>query len=241
MYYANRMLQTALPATTDQGVINKALVPMDFIPISSFNKKAPPNWEGMYEGLDFFQINTGDFGGRERAFATVRSPVDQSIQIWELIEGTKFDHSESYGENRITWVVEFPAFTWGDENALKHLVGAELWVDRLVGTVEFQMQYRPDGQSCWIPYHTWKKCSTRNSEETVTAPDAYPVVPCADAYFSTMSLPKPSDQTCSTGRPSTHAYQIQPRLIVKGYCRIRGLFLHAEKLGRKLYENITCP
>ncbi len=240
MYVANRLYQTALPFTSDQGTASHALIPMDFMPISSFNKKVPPNWEGMYEGLDFFQVNTGDFGGRERAFVTVRSPVDQSIQIWEYIEGTQFDHSTLYGETRITWVVEFPAFTWGDENALKQLVGCELWVDRLVGTVQFEMQYRPDGQACWIPWHIWKKCSTRNSEENVVNPAAYPLVPCAEAYYNTMSLPKPSDQPCSTGRPSTHGYQFQTRLIVTGFCRVRGLYLHAQKLGRTLYQNLTC-
>lgn len=241
MYYDNRMLQTSLPVRTDQGVVSHALIPMDFTPISSFNKERQPNWEGMYEGLDFFQINTGDFGGRERAFATARSREDASIQLWELIAGTKFDHSTTNGENRITWVMEFPAFTWGDENELKRLVGAELWIDRLTGTVQFTMEYRPDGQACWIPWHMWKKCSTKNSEETVANPYAYPLTPCLESYFSTMTLPIPPQNVCTaTGRPSDIAYQIQPRLTITGFCRVRGLYLHATKVGRKLYQNLTC-
>jgi len=241
MYYDNRMLQTSLPVRTDQGVVSHALIPMDFVPISSFNKEKQPNWEGMYEGLDFFQINTGDFGGRDRAFATVRSREDSSIQLWELIAGTKFDHSTTTGENRITWVAEFPAFTWGDENELKKLVGAELWIDRLTGVVQFTMEYRPDGQACWIPWHMWKKCSTKNSEETVANPYAYPLKPCLESYFATMTLPLPPQNVCTaTGRPSDIAYQIQVRLTVTGFCRLRGLYLHASKYGRKLYQNLTC-
>lgn len=240
-YYDNRLLETSLPVRTDQGVVSNAMIPLDFTPISSFNSQKQPNWEGMYEGLDIFQINTGDFGGRERCFITARSRIDQSIQLWEFVSGTKFDNSSANGEVRVTWAVEFPAFTWGDENELKRLVGAELWIDRLTGTVDFTMQYRPDGQACWITWHQWKKCSTKNSPETVENPYSYPLTPCLESYFSTMALPTPPQNICTTtGRPSDIGYQFQPRLIVTGFCRVRGLYLHATKYGRKLYENITC-
>lgn len=240
MYFDNRLLESQLPALTAQGVVSRALAPMDFLPISSFNKEKQPNWEGMYEGLDFFQLNTGDFGGRERAFATVRSKIDASIQLWENIPNSRFDYDEQ-GEKRITWVIEFPAFTWGDETELKRLLGAELWIDRLFGTVNFSMEYRPDGQACWIPWHLWKKCSTQNSEESVHAPAAYPLRPCLESYFATMTLPKPPSDVCTaTARPSDIAYQFQPRLVIHGFCRVRGLYLHAVKVGRKLYSNLTC-
>lgn len=240
MYFDNRLLETSLPAPTAQGIISKALIPLDFTPISSFNQQRPPNWEGMYEGLDFFQLNTGDFGGRERAFVTVRSQLDASIQLWESVINSRFDYDDQ-GEKRITWVIEFPAFTWGDETELKRLVGAEIWIDRLFGTVQFSMEYRPDGQACWIPWHIWKKCSTQNSEETVASPAAYPLRPCLESYFSTMTLPKPNPNQCTaTGRPSDIAYQFQPRMVIHGFCRVRGLYLHAVKVGRKLYSNLTC-
>ena len=240
-YYDNRLLETSLPVRTDQGVVSNAMIPLDFTPISTFNNQKQPNWEGMYEGLDIFQINIGDFGGRERCFVTARSRIDQSIQLWEFISGTKFDNSTANGEVRITWAIEFPAFTWGDENELKRLIGAELWIDRLTGTVDFTMQYRPDGQACWLTWHQWKKCSTKNSPETVENPYSYPLTPCLESYFSTMTLPTPPQNVCTTtGRPSDIGYQFQTRLIITGFCRVRGLYLHATKYGRKLYENITC-
>ena len=240
MYHDNRLWETSLPVRTDQGVVSHAVIPMDFTPISSFSKDKQPNWEGMYEGLDFFQLSTGDFGGHERAFATARSQIDHSIQLWEYIAGTRFDNSTLNGEARITWVVEFPSFTWGDENQLKRLVGAELWIDRLFGTVQFAMEYRPDGQACWIQWHIWKKCSTKNSNETVANPYSYPLTPCLESYFATMTLPKPPTDCTATARPSDLAYQFQVRLTVTGFCRVRGLYLHAVNVGRKLYQNITC-
>jgi len=41
------------------------------------------------------------------------------------------------------------------------------------------------------------------------------------------------------GRPGNVGYQMQPRLTVKGFCRVRGLLLHAEQVERKLYTNLT--
>ncbi len=248
IYFDSRLYETALPTQTERGVIHKALIPMDFIPISGFNQETQPNWEGMQEGLDMFQITNGDFGGRERAFATVLSRRTNDIELWEITNFQKDDIApdpENPGqlrENRVTWVIEFPAFTWGDETSLKKLVGAELWVDRLFGTVQFSMEYRPDGQACWILWHMWKKCSTRTSEEGVHAPIGYPLVPCLESYVANMSLPYPDPSKCANvmGRPANVAYQIQPRLVVKGFCRVRGLYLHAEMVGRKLYDQLTC-
>ena len=248
IYFDSRMYQTALPTQADRGVVHKALIPMDFNPIEGFNQETTPNWEGMAEGLDVLQMTTGDFGGRERAFASIVSRRSNDIELWEMTNFQKDDiapdpeHPGTLRENRITWVIEFPAFTWGDETSLKKLVGAELWVDRLFGTVQFSMEYRPDGQACWILWHIWKKCSTRNSEEGVLAPIGYPLVPCLESYVANMSLPYPDPTKCANvmGRPANVAYQIQPRLVVKGFCRIRGLYLHAEMVGRKLYDQLTC-
>lgn len=239
VYFDNRLHETALPVATSKGTVHNALIPLDFNPISSFNRQKEPNWEGMYEGLKIFQLASGDFGGRERAFATVLA-ADNSIKLWEMTNFAKFDHNGA-DENRIVWIMEFPAFTWGDETSLKKLVAGELWIDRLAGVVDFIMEYRPDGQACWLPWSAWQKCSAKNSEENVGQPASYPLVPCPESYFATMTLPLPPQNCASaTGRPSNILYQCQPRLIIKGFCRVRGMYLHATKVGRQLYSNLTC-
>jgi hypothetical protein len=240
IYFDNRLLQTALPVQTPNGVIHNALIPLDFVPISSFMAQNPPNWEGMYDGLKIFQLTTGDYGGLQRAFATILSQ-EGFIELWELTSSLHEDENAT-GENRITMIIETPAFTWGDETALKKLVGAELWIDRLSGTVRFSMEYRPDGQACWNLWHVWKKCSPKNACEDVMNPVCYPLIPCLESYFNSMTLPAPDPNKCAsaTHRPANWGYQFQLRLVIKGFCRVRGIYLHAEHLGRKLYENITC-
>lgn len=238
--FDNRLLMGTLPKLLPQGIVSQAIVPMDFIPISSFGSDASPNWEGMYEGLDHLQMFTGNFGGRERAFTLNVSREDSTINLWEITKEGRFDTNKT-GENRITMQVEFPAFTWGRENLLKKCVTIEIWVDRVYGEVVFTMEWRPDSDPCWQMWHKWKICTARTCEEDVFNPCGYPVTGYGDAYRSTMVLPTPP-KICmaNTGRPGDVAYQIQPRLTVKGAARIRGIYLHAEPRERKLYDIKVC-
>ncbi len=239
--FNNRLLESQLPIQLPQGVIHQALVPLDFVPMSTFAASQQPIWEGMYEGLQFLDAVTADFGGLERCFAMVVSEKDSSIQLWEIVQAAKFDADSTDQSKRISWQIEFPAFTLGDFFQLKRLVSDELWVDRLFGTVIFTMEYRPDGQTCWLPWHKWQACSAKNSAEDVTNPITYPLVEFGECYKFSMTLPKPP-ATCDSCmiRPSDIGYQFQTRLTIKGYCRVRGHILKMNKVEESLYHNIVC-
>ncbi len=237
------MLQTALPERVSQGVIHKAVLPLDFTPLNTPGSTDSAVWEGHYEGLDHLQMFTGDYGGLQRAFTLVVSKVDGGIWLWEMSNGSLTEDQDK----RINWQIEFPAFNWTDDFSLKELVGGELWLDRLSGTVEFNLEYRPDGYSCYVPWVRWKLCSARDCEENippVCPPDAYPPVPVTPqglGYRQTVGFPKPPS-VCDKqmGRPSQIAHQIQCRLTITGSCRIRGIFLHATARSRELYSNLPC-
>jgi hypothetical protein len=233
--FNNRLLQCVMPKQTPQGVVFQAVIPMDFTPISTLQTNLAPAWEGVYNGLDILQLFTGDFGGRQRAFAVTVNRTTSNIELWEFTDANKYEN----GDNRVVWQIEFPAFTWGDEFALKKLVSAELWVDRLACEIEFTMDYRPDGETCWLPWHHWKECTPRNTCEQGGL--CYPDINYGPSYRATMTLPVPP-VVCelASSRPSNIAYQFQTRLTVKGYCRIRGLLVHAAPVERKLYEGKVC-
>lgn len=236
--FDNRLLQATMPIQKPQGVINQVILPLDFTPISTLQKQLPPCWEGHYEGLDFLQLLQMNFGGLQRVFGIVLSRVDQSFQLYELIVGEQFED----GDKRVTWQIEFPAYTAGDETMIKKLTGAELWIDSVYGTVEFTMEYRPDSDACWKLWKKWIICSPRNSAEDAANPVAYPLTQYGEAYRTTQTLPVPPDENCesSTGRPAYIGYQFQPRLTVKGWCRIRSITLFMEKLERELYKGLVC-
>jgi hypothetical protein len=241
--FDNRLFETALPKRVPQGVVHGAVMPLDFTPLSEPASTQPPVWEGHYEGLDFLQMFTGDFGGLQRAFAFVVSRTDGSIWLWELTQGSLTEN----GDNRITWQIEFPAFTWGQEFDLKRLTGGEIWIDRMSGRVDFQIDYRQDGSACWNKWFAWDECSARNCNENIPpncVPQVYPY-PAATAqglgYRQTRGLPKPP-VNCDKQmrRPSDTAHQFQPRLTIHGSCRVRGIFLHATKVDRKTYADLPC-
>lgn len=241
--FDNRLLMTALPMQTTYGVVHQAILPMDFTPISSASEKSPACWEGHQEGLQIFQLLEQDFNGVDRAFAitlTQNPALPGAIELWELTTDNQFENQGETSESRVTWQVEFPALEWNDITQLKKLVSAELWVDRIFGTVEFLAEWRPDGQTCWNTWAKWKVCSARNANESPGVPISYPTE-YGEGYRQMMSLPKPPE-TCAKGseRPGNIGYQFQTRLTITGFCRIRGWWLDAEMQSRKLYQNMIC-
>lgn len=245
IYYQNRLLQTALPVRTPQGIVHQAIIPLDFVPISSFAAESFPVWEGIYEGLPILQLLEGDFGGLQRAFAVVVSARDGGIDLWELTNYQRSDFQDPSiggkdGESRVTWIIEFPAFNWGQEFKLKEMVGGELWVDKLYGEVIFRLEWRSDGDPCWRNWYEWKECQPRDSgelPESVT----YPLTQYREGFRATMTFPKPPIACGSnTGRPAHIGYQMQARLTIKGWCRVRGFLLFALPFERKLYQGMIC-
>lgn len=237
--FNNRLLQTALPYQTDVGVVHRALMPLDFNTISSLNEKLPPVWEGIWEGLDFLQVLQGDFGGRQRAFAMVRSRTTGGIEVWEISQNDLFDGDD----NRISWSVETPSFTWNRPFTLKELDTMELWIDELYGTVEFVVEYREGQNPCWRPWHSFSECAARNECEDWGAlqPCDYPTQVYSLQYRQSITLPKARGVCDSTNnRPSNIGYSFQVRLKMKGYCRIRGFLIHALERGSAPYEGIRC-
>jgi hypothetical protein len=236
--FDNRLYQTCLPTRAERGVYHKGIMVLDYDLVSSIGEKLPPAWEGMYEGLKVLQMVTGDFGGRQRAFAIVISQESGNIEIWEITNYQKRDN----GDSRITWFVEFPAFTWNKPFDLKKLQSAEIWVDQLEGTVEFQAYYRPDQDPCWRFWHAWQECASRSCEEdTVPCVPEYPAEPYCAQYRATMILPEPpSFCEKGSGRPTDVAYQFQFKLVVKGWCRLRGLLLHAIERDEAPFDGMVC-
>lgn len=234
--FDNRLLETQLPRQTDQGVVSDAIAVRDFVPSNSEGEDdRPPTWEGIYQGVPIFQLLKGDFGGRDRAFAIARNEEDGGIDLWELTIGERFEKDD----NRVQWAIEFPAFVGKGEFELKRLAGGELWYDRVFGKVEFTMQFRPDGVTCWQTWHQWNVCAPRNMAEICDDPVAYPTGPLGDQYVQTQTLPRPPNNCIyASGRPANEGYQFQCRLIIKGPARIRGLLLFLEPRERPTYTNM---
>lgn len=241
--FDNRLWQTVVPFQTVKGVAHQGIIPLDFDIIGSMADRLPPAWEGMYEGLYHLQLLEADFGGLQRGFDVVVSQATGNIDIWEMTTQDRFDSQVNGDGDRVSWYLETPAYTWNEPFMLKKLDGLELWFDKMLGTVQFMVEYRPDSSPCWIMWHSWKTCVSkdcREDTEAVTCP-SYPVQPYCEGFKATVSLPSPPNQ-CepNNARPSTEGYQFQIRLTIKGWCRLRGLRIYAQPKAKAPYQNIVC-
>jgi hypothetical protein len=252
--FDNRLLMAVLPQVASDGinVIHRAMLPLDFDVVSNLSTQStgdsstsavltPPVWEGALDALNVLQLFEGDFGGLPRAFAVVLSDVDGSINVWELTNSNRFEN----GDNRVLWSPEFPAFTWGTaglEFKLKQLKGGELWVDKVAGRVDIEVYYRTDADPCWRRWLITDLCSAR-CEDYDSPTAAYPCEPFREGYKWPIVFPEPPPHSCdSMGvRPTTIGYQFQTKVMIRGWCRIRGLILYAIPHTDPQYHGIACP
>jgi hypothetical protein len=241
--FDQRILNLVLPQLADDGqnIIHKAILPLDFDTVTNFEERQNPVWEGIYDGLDMIQLFEGDFGGLQRGFAVDISRTDGSINIWELTISNRREN----GDSRIVWSPEFPAFTWaaaGLEHDLKQLVGGECWVDKIAGTVEIDVYYRVDAEPCWRRWLHTQICSER-CEDADPVLTAYPCQPFREGYVFPIVFPEPQTGLCGDMqvRPPTIGYQFQVKIMLKGWCRIRGLLVLAMFKAKPQYQGIACP
>jgi hypothetical protein len=127
---------------------------------------------------------------------------------------------------------------------LKKLHACEIWIDRVFGQVDLTVYYRPDADPCW---HLWGQtsfCAARNCAEDVNNPVCYPVSPTyGETYAWPVTFGQPPLPPCSptrNKRPSDIAFQHQVKIVITGFCRIRGLLLWGELRERALSYALAC-
>lgn len=241
--FQNRLLMGMRPVQTAAGVADQAIVSLDFLPVASFGRRLPPCWEGHFEGVKVLQLFSGVFGGLERAFAVVVADDDGSIQLWELTDYLRWDEN-THGQDRVTMVIDFPAYNANDPFQLKRLAGCEIWLDKLLGTVDFKLEYRPDGDPCWYFWHAWQMCSQKDCTEDPMGLPCYPEQLYRENFAAMINMPKPPDQ-CANGlpqrRPAYICYQAQCRLWITGWARVRGFLPKFQALMQPPYDALPCP
>jgi hypothetical protein len=252
--FGSRLWMGIRPVQTPVGVACQMVGVLDLDPLSTLQDQQAPTWDGVYEGLDMLQAFTGDFGGRERAFAVVHSRVNGSIQVWEMTDFQRFDqHLDAKNvvqESRVEWYVEFPAIDWsnykqsagGGPYNLKQLDGMRLYVDKVFGTVDFAFSYRPDYSACWVPWHKTQICAARTSCEDANNPVCYPLAPFREQYRAPIDVPPPTNAPCvpGTNRPADWGFQFQIKVEIKGWCRIRGYELYGLLKDQAPFAGLAC-
>jgi hypothetical protein len=217
--FDNRLLMTCSPANSvAHGTYHRGLIALDFDITSSMAERLPPAYDGLWTGIRVLKLLSGDFGGVDRAFAFVLSNEDK-IELWEITRNSLFDNDVK----PIEWTFETPALFDGFE--LRKLKGGEMFVDQLVGTVTFDVKYRPDQYAGWIDWHSWSECA---NYQTCTLADCAAPGNLKPQYRSKMLFPELPDEVCTLedNRRANFGYLFQLRAAMSGPARIKALAAH---------------
>lgn len=208
-----------------RGVYHRALAVLDFDPNNSVRRKLPPAWEGIWTGQNILKLVTVKHFGVRRCFAYVLNAMSQ-IELWELTKDEKTDN-DGTGNQRVAWAVDSRNMDYGSKFDRKQLESADVFYDRLSGTVDFTAKYRPDNYPCWIDWQTWQECAK-------TDWCASDIVPCGtlpnlkEQYRLKKQLLQPSEEFDPITK---QMYRIgcehQVRFEITGFCRLKQMRVNA--------------
>jgi len=181
VYFDNRLIFTVGPTENYKNISDN---PIKSLPIShrgfgvfDFNSMSKPDteftpiWDGLWTGLNTTQIIAGNINRTPRCFAFVLNPNTLENELWELYPWAMYDYTLTSSGDRIQSAVETRGYDFESPWSLKKLVRADLWISGFEGTTSVNFLYRPDGASCWTPWHSFEICAQNQScfDDNVTA------------------------------------------------------------------------
>ncbi len=208
----NRLLMTSGPLVTQRGVINRGLIAFNFDLVSSLRGKAPPIYDGLWTGLNTFQVITGNFSGVTKSYAFGWHQVNDEVELFEIGK-TGDGHLQDNDDTDIEWSLESPPLFRPDqrpkEQRLVRLLNGQLHIQDISGLVTITVKWRPDFNPCWQTWHEAEVCGNIN----VT--DGQP-------GYRTIGLGEPPPTPCeeANNRPYRVGRFHQVRIEVTGSCKI---------------------
>jgi hypothetical protein len=209
--FDNRDLHVYDPAQTASGVVHSGLVAMSFDTVSNLRTKLPAVYEGAWTDLNILQVVCGKVNGTRRAFAFTRNKTTNLIELVEYLYSADPQTLDN-GTDRISWNFDTPVIFNKDIkplNELAKLADGEIYTKDISGTVDIEVQYRPDFNPIWT---TWRKFTV---DPTTWKPR--------------MGLGEPSSDDCEVQgeRQMRVGYFFQLRVIVTGTIKFMGMRVQA--------------
>lgn len=224
--FDNRLLMTCSPYYLGtRGIPHRGLVALDFEEASALLGDGSPSYDGLWTGLQIFQLLTLEVNGQERAFAFALDP-ESKISLYEITKTDPFDNYSSNAPSRQECWIETASISFGEivsvaNRTYKKLVGGDMAISDLRGTVDFELFYRPDKYPVWVNWQpgSWSECA---EPECVGLFCATPNQP---QYRDPVTFNDP-ESTCveiNNEFQSNVAYSFQVKLNWTGCCQINEL------------------
>ena len=141
--FDNRMLMTTQPQKVNgRGIVHRGMVALDFDMVSGMGRKLAPAWEGVWTGIDIFQMLTIRIQKADRCF--VFGLNQDQIGLYEITKNGQFDF-DGFDDVPIDWIVETRSMTFAEPGNKKRLMSAEQWYDQVMGQI--QSEVSPTGKT----------------------------------------------------------------------------------------------
>lgn len=216
--FDNRVLMTYGPVFTRNGVRHRGLIVLDFDTISALIKREMPVYDGVWTGVNPTVVLAGLFGGHDHGF--IFSLNDQyENELWEIETVPGNDNITT----SVKSFVETRSFDFQHPKVPKKLQGAEAWVNDIVGSVTFQLHWKPDFAPCWYLWNEGRTICAKDMDCTVPTPPACkPFVNYNAGYRSRVGFGQPPDDCESfDSKPARLCYRTQLRLQWTGQCSLK--------------------
>lgn len=222
--FDNRLLVLCNQVPVTNGCYHRGMAVLDFDLISSMSEKQPPAYDGLWTGLNFTGIVSGEFPTGERCFVFHRNS-DGENEMWELLK----DGTHDNGVQPIQMIIEGRSMLRDDPAlmGLKMLQTGDISLENIVGTVNVGIEFRPDQSPCWTPWHSFEVCAmTRSCDGACVNPSTF-----RPQYRTKQRFPQPPDDCDgSDNKPVRHGFEFQPRITITGNAEIRNFRLSASSI-----------
>jgi hypothetical protein len=225
MTFDNRFLTTISPSISSNGIVHDGLVSMNFDTVSNLRTKLPPVYEGAWIGLNILQVVFGQIIGVKHGFAFATNPTSGKLELHEFLS-SQDTATMDLGSIPINWSFDTPiAFNKDIKpiNDLIKLTDGEIYTKDISGTVDIEVQYRPDFISAWTSWHRF------TIDETTWKPRMG------------LGLPSQSDCESVSGRPMRVGYFFQFRVIIRGHLKWMGMRVMGTLEQQTNFANPICP
>lgn len=235
--FDNRYLISLGPIAGPTGVYHRGIAALNFDPHSTLGGKQPSVWEGVWLGIFPMQFATGYFSAVERLFCFSFNPTTLKNELNEILSDDTNQINDN-GTERIAYTFESPVLFKDQDprqRKFKQLSNGEIYVDDLIGTVDFYVFYRPDFYPGWIPWFAWSECQSPPTGEANTA-DFKP------GYRPRMGLGEPSAKPCDPcgNRSFRLGFNFQVKIEIVGHCTFRGARFEAIEMPKPKYAPLGC-
>lgn len=236
VYFDNRLLTTISPQWRNGRVTFPAIAAVDFHILSSFGAARKPAWDGIWTGINAFELVQCttqrmfapgvDSAGRTCLFEWLKQ---DNPQFYDVLD----DGSRGLARTPVVWSADSALLTFqagkeaGGPAVQKRLGGGKYFLRDLMGPVSVQLQYRKDGEKCWVDWVEHDYCSNVDICEFEKGEDGCPLTWTASPQYRSPAiigqpdiLGLPSDDAPigagNSGRALNIGYEFQFRFTITG-------------------------